>query len=167
MARLLCSSLWRSGRVRVASTRSPTSAPATRYPAHANKGNAAYGPAGRRYASIQSGNGDSHAAWANDLHDADGALVAAEFGATAISSPSYGSIVPGIGKYIAEANEEVAFCDQDGKGYLLLTLDREGATAEFATVSTVMAKPFQRRTSARYRARPVRPGGRASRLEAI
>jgi alkaline phosphatase D len=101
--------------------------------------------------------GDSHAAWANDLHDASGKLVAAEFGVTAITSPSYGDLIPGIGAMIADANPEVAFCDQKGKGYLLLTLTPTEATADFRTVSTVTAKPFGTASAARYASRPGRP----------
>ncbi|RZT53260.1 alkaline phosphatase D [Sphingomonas sp. BK036] len=96
--------------------------------------------------------GDSHAAWANDLHDASGKLVAAEFGCTAITSPSYGSLLPGIGTLIADANAgEVRFCDQDGKGFTLLTLTPEHATADSITVSTVMTKPYTQATAARFR----------------
>jgi alkaline phosphatase D len=98
--------------------------------------------------------GDSHAAWANDLYDDAGALVASEFGATAITSPSYGSLLPGIGNALADANREVAFCDQDNKGYTLLTLTPGSATAEFVTVSTILAKPFDRAVVASYRAYP-------------
>lgn len=95
--------------------------------------------------------GDSHAAWANDLYDADGKLVAAEFGATAITSPSYGAMLPKLGEALAEANREVVYCDQESKGYTLLTLTPESAVAEFVTVSTVLAKPFERNVAARYR----------------
>ncbi|MFV0623405.1 alkaline phosphatase D family protein [Sphingomonas sp. ac-8] len=98
--------------------------------------------------------GDSHAAWANDLYDAAGTLVASEFGCTAITSPSYGALLPGVGTAIADANREVAFCDQDRKGYTLLTLTPTAATAEFVTVSTILAKPFDRATAATYRAAP-------------
>jgi alkaline phosphatase D len=97
--------------------------------------------------------GDSHAAWANDLHDGTGRLVAVEFGCTAVTSPSYGSLLPGIGALIAEANKgEVRFCDQDRKGFTLLTLTPQHATADFRTVSTVLAKPFTQATAIRFRA---------------
>lgn len=97
--------------------------------------------------------GDSHAAWANDLHDASGTLVAAEFGCTAITSPSYGSLLPGIGTLIADANQsEVRFCDQDRKGFLLLTLTPDHATGDFRTVSTILAKPYQQASVKRFRA---------------
>lgn len=94
--------------------------------------------------------GDSHAAWANDLYDASGTLVGAEFGTTAITSPSYGSLLPGLGKIIAAQSPEVAFCDQDHKGYTMVTLTREAATAEFVTVSTVTAKDYTTAIAARY-----------------
>ncbi len=102
--------------------------------------------------------GDSHAAWANDLHDASGKLVAAEFGCTAITSPSYGSLLPGIGSLIADANKgEVRFCDQDLKGFTLLTLTPEHATGDSVTVSTVFAKPYTQGSAARFRAYADRP----------
>jgi alkaline phosphatase D len=94
--------------------------------------------------------GDSHAAWANDLRDAQGRLVGAEFGTTAITSPSYGSVLPGLGEVLARVNSEVAFCDQDGKGYTLLTLNRDRVTAEFVTVSTILSKPFTRSVTSRW-----------------
>jgi alkaline phosphatase D len=94
--------------------------------------------------------GDSHAAWANDLYDSAGRLAAAEIGTTAITSPSYGSILPGLGAVLAKVNPEVAFCDQDRKGYTLLTLTPDTATAEFVMVSTVLSKPFTREVAARF-----------------
>lgn len=108
--------------------------------------------------------GDSHAGWANDLYDDTGTLVASEFGATAITSPSYGSLLPGLGTALAEANPEVTYCDQDGKGYTLLTLTPDAATAEFVTVSTILKKPFTRAVAATYRAAP---GGKRAPLERV
>ena len=95
--------------------------------------------------------GDSHAAWANVLHDDAKTAVAVEFGATAVTSPSYGALLPGIGALIEQANDEVLFCDQDHKGYVLLTLDRAAATADFRTVSTVLVATYEERSVARYR----------------
>lgn len=119
------------------------------YPAARERLYASFRRAGSRPIVLS---GDSHAAWANDLHDDAGRLVAAEFGTTAISSPSYGSVLPGIGAAIEQAAPEVRFCDQDNKGYLLLTLDRQAARAEFKAVSTVLAKPYDTRVVARWQA---------------
>jgi alkaline phosphatase D len=105
--------------------------------------------------------GDSHASWANNLHDADGRLAAVEVGCTAITSPSYGSILPGFGRFLEAANEEVVFCDQDAKGYALVTLTPERMRAEYVAVSTVTAKPFTRRVIASF----VAGRDRASALE--
>ncbi|MGB3739721.1 MAG: alkaline phosphatase D family protein [Pontixanthobacter sp.] len=88
--------------------------------------------------------GDSHAGWANNLHDDAGNFVALEAGCTAVTSPSYGSLLPGIGRYIEQSSEEVVYCNQDLKGYSLLTLTSESATVEFVTVSTVLARDFSR-----------------------
>ena len=89
--------------------------------------------------------GDSHAGWANNLRDDSGRLVALENGCTAISSPSYGSLLPGFGRFIEQANEHVAYCNQDAKGYTLMTLKPDQARTDFVTVDTI----FERRADAR------------------
>lgn len=103
--------------------------------------------------------GDSHAAWSNDLYDADGRLGPVEFGCTAITSPSYGGLLPGIGRLVAESNREVLFCDQDDKGYSLLTLTPDAVVTEDVAVSSVMAKPFARSVVARHRVTTDRSKG--------
>ncbi|MDJ0278717.1 alkaline phosphatase D family protein [Sphingomonas sp. 2R-10] len=102
--------------------------------------------------------GDSHAGWANDLHDDAGRLVANEFGATAISSPSYGALLPGLGAVIEKGAPEVRYCDQDRKGYLLLTLTPAHAEAQFRTVSSVVEPEFTTATTARWRVAAGKPG---------
>lgn len=97
--------------------------------------------------------GDSHAFWVNELHDDSGRRAAVEFGTSAISSPSPGDQVGGLplGPALMMANpEEVRFCDQASKGFILLTLTPDHATAELRAVSTIRAKPFEVSTVARY-----------------
>ncbi len=118
------------------------------YPAARERLYAAFRRAGTRPIVLS---GDSHAAWSNDLYDDGGTLVAAEFGATAVTSPSYGSLLPGLGAVLAKANREVAFCDQDAKGYTVVTLTPDAATAEHIALSTVLAKPFTRQIAAGHR----------------
>ena len=101
--------------------------------------------------------GDSHATWANDLADDTGRLVGTEFGVTAVTSPSYGALLPGLGRYIAEANEEVAFCDQDHKGFVMLTLTPQTATADMVGLTTVLAKPYEQRMLARFACAAAHP----------
>ena len=88
--------------------------------------------------------GDSHAFWVNELKDAAGERRAVEFGTSAISSPSPGDAVAGLplGQALAAASDEVVFCDQASKGFVLLTLTPERATAELWAVSTITAKPY-------------------------
>ena len=121
------------------------------YPAARERLYAAFRRAGSRPVVVS---GDSHAAWANDLYDASGKLVAAEFAGTSVTSPSWGDMMPGIGREIAAANPKVVrFCDQDDKGYLYLTLTRDTATARYMTVSTVLAKPYALGCAAVWRTR--------------
>lgn len=89
--------------------------------------------------------GDSHAFWVDDLKDAAGARRGVEFGTSAISSPSPGDAVPRLplGAALMQANDEVVFCDQSAKGYVLLTLTPDQAKAELRTVSTLFAKPYE------------------------
>jgi alkaline phosphatase D len=89
--------------------------------------------------------GDSHSFWANQLADDAGRPVAKEFGTSSVTSPSWGDALPGLdlGGAIAARNEEVLFSDQERKGFVVLTLTRAEARADFHAVSTVLAKPFQ------------------------
>lgn len=78
--------------------------------------------------------GDTHAFWANEVHDAAGARCAAEFGTSGVSSPGYGSnyvdVTPPIADVIAQGLPETRFTNGDLQGYLLLTLTREEAVCE-------------------------------------
>ncbi|WP_029418204.1 alkaline phosphatase D family protein [Brevundimonas bacteroides] len=96
--------------------------------------------------------GDSHAYWVNELKDSAGARRAVEFGTSAISSPSVGDAVAPLplGPLLSANNDEVVFCDQSAKGYLLLTLTPERAEAKLQSVSTILAKPFETRTVATF-----------------
>jgi len=103
--------------------------------------------------------GDSHAFWVNDLKDAAGEHRAFEFGTSSISSPSPGDAIKGfpLGQALAAANEEVVFCDQNAKGFVLLTLTPEAVTADLRAVSTLFAKPYETTTVKRFRV--TRPHG--------
>lgn len=96
--------------------------------------------------------GDSHAFWVNELKDASGARRAIEFGTSAVSSPSIGDAIGGfpLGAALMQANEEVVFCDQSAKGFIVLTLTAERAEAALMQVSTIFAKPFEVTVLKRY-----------------
>lgn len=133
-----------------------------------------YPPARERlYASFRAAgsrplvlSGDSHAFWANDLHDGDGTLVAAEFGVSSITSPSIGDALPQVplGALLEHANDEVAFCDQRAKGFILLTLTHAAAKAEYMAVSTILARPYALQTLATFQANA---GNRTARLQRV
>jgi alkaline phosphatase D len=90
--------------------------------------------------------GDSHKAWANELNDTSG-RVAVEFGATSISSPSEGDYFTpfgvDFGAGVRARNPHVKYIDPDRRGFLLLTLTRTQATAEFFSVSTILSKQYE------------------------
>jgi alkaline phosphatase D len=90
--------------------------------------------------------GDTHTAWANEVNDAEG-RVAVELGATSISSP-------GDGEYFAPfnidfdagvraRNPHVKYTNSLNRGFLLLTLTAERATAEFFAVSNILSKEYE------------------------
>lgn len=96
--------------------------------------------------------GDSHAFWVNELKDASGARRAVEFGTSAVSSPSIGDAIGGfpLGAALMQANDEVVFCDQSAKGFIMLTLTEDKAEAALMQVSTIFAKPFEVGTRKRF-----------------
>lgn len=89
--------------------------------------------------------GDSHSFWANELSDASGALVAAEFGTTGITSPGFADMLPGapLNEALVARNPEVKFADSGVKGFVRLTLTKSKAVADFVTVSTIQSKDYE------------------------
>ncbi|MDG2519951.1 alkaline phosphatase D family protein [Caulobacter segnis] len=105
--------------------------------------------------------GDSHTFWVNDLHDAAGKRVAAEFGASSITSPGFGDYLPQapIGQAFVERNKEVLFCDAHAKGFVLLTLTNDSARGDLMAVSTITSPQYETRIIATYQVAPVKGGG--------
>ncbi len=98
--------------------------------------------------------GDSHLAWVNDLHDDAGQRVAAEFGATALTSGGYGDSLPAgtpLGAAFVERNNEVLFVEVFHKGFVLTTVTPTTVTGELMGVSTVLSKDFTTSVLKRYR----------------
>jgi alkaline phosphatase D len=121
------------------------------YPAERERVYSAFGAAGSVPLVLT---GDSHAFWANNLHDAGGRLAAREFGTTAVTSPSYADALPGLpsGETIAASNEEVLHNDQKSKGFLHLTITPERADCAFIAVSTIHRREFESGVAARFEA---------------
>lgn len=113
----------------------------------------------RLYASIRRAgarplvlSGDSHAFWANNLADAQGNPVGVEFGTSSISSPSIGDFMPDLplGALLEQASPEVEFCDQRAKGYVLLRLTPERATADYVAMTNIYAPDEGEKPLARF-----------------
>ncbi|UAL11163.1 alkaline phosphatase D family protein [Caulobacter segnis] len=106
--------------------------------------------------------GDSHMFWANELWDDAGKIrVAAEFGATSVTSPGYGDVLPGVplGEAFAQRNREVKYAHPSAKGYLLLTLEHGKATGELIAVSTIFEPAYQTSVLKRFVVTPASGGG--------
>lgn len=106
--------------------------------------------------------GDSHMAWANELNDAQG-RVAVELGATSITSPSDAQYFEPIGipfsAGVIARNPHIKYAQGIDRGFLVLTLTREQANAEFVSVSTISDKDYQTSRAAAFTIAPdARPG---------
>ena len=63
-----------------------------------------------------------------------------------------------LNEALVERNREVRYTNQAAKGFVLLTLTREAATAEMVAVSTVFAPAYETRTLKRFRVAPAESG---------
>lgn len=106
--------------------------------------------------------GDSHTAWANEISDAQG-LVAVEFGATSITSPSeahyFNSAGIDFNAGVRARNPHVKYANGVDHGFLLLTLTREQALAEFMTVSTITSAAYETARGAAFSVAPTEGPG--------
>ncbi|HEX6858751.1 MAG TPA: alkaline phosphatase D family protein [Caulobacteraceae bacterium] len=104
--------------------------------------------------------GDSHAFWANELHDMKGERVGAEFGATGITSPGFSDVLTGapINEAFEARNAEVKYTDHGAKGFVLLTLTPSAATADYVAVSTIYAPGYETAVLKRFRVEPAERG---------
>ena len=90
--------------------------------------------------------GDTHTAWANEISDEAG-RVAVEFGTTSVTSPSEADYFTAAGIDFAAGvrarNPHVKWSDPLHRGYLLLSLTREQALAEFFAVTSITSKDYE------------------------
>ncbi len=97
--------------------------------------------------------GDSHAAWASNLHDDQG-RVGVEFGATAISSPqpSYSRALPGapMADLTVAASPDLEWCEFEPRGFFVISLTPERAECRMMGVTTLLSPEFQTRERARF-----------------
>lgn len=106
--------------------------------------------------------GDSHTAWANEINDETG-RIAAEFGATSITSPSEASYFAPAGIDLDAAlrarNPHIKWSDGVHHGFLLLTLTHDRAQADFIAVSTITATAYETARAAAFTLAPAEGAG--------
>lgn len=123
----------------------------------------------RLYAAARAANadfitltGDTHNAWAIDLHDQQGERVGTEFGVTSVSSPSRFERLnlPGVdfGTYTEDAAPEVLRHNAYDRGYVHLTLTPQDAVAQLMVVDTCKSRTFNAYPDSTWRVRPARGG---------
>lgn len=101
--------------------------------------------------------GDTHTAWANEIAD-DHGRIAVEFGATSVTSPSDGYYFASSGIDFAAGirarNPHVKHIDPLLHGFVLLTLTKQRATAEFFSVSTILTQAYETTRTAAFAVAP-------------
>ena len=112
--------------------------------------------------------GDSHAFWANELHDDAGERRAVEFGTTSITSPGGGDALKGvpIGEVYAQANRDIVYNEQAAKGFVLLTLNHKGGRADMVAVSTIVEENYTTSVIKSFTFKPERGGVSALKTKA-
>lgn len=109
--------------------------------------------------------GDSHTFLVNSLSDAEGRFVGPEFGTTAVSSPpsSTRNFLPGVdvAALLVEQNAEVDHVDFVPRGFTLLTLTPERASADLIGLSTVESREYEARSVGTWVSRALAEGGSA------
>ncbi len=90
--------------------------------------------------------GDSHTAWANQLHDSAGRQVAVEMGVTSVTSPTtwLDKWLPNLqlAKTLAAQNPEVVDSDDTYNGFVRLTLTRDTMAGEWMSLDTITSPQF-------------------------
>jgi alkaline phosphatase D len=102
--------------------------------------------------------GDTHTAWANEVSDGEGRL-AVEFGAPSVTSPSDGDYFApfdiDFAAGVRARNAHVKFIDPLHRGFLVLTLTPQQATAEFFSVSNIRSREFETTRTAAFTVAPA------------
>jgi alkaline phosphatase D len=113
----------------------------------------------RLYASAKAANarlitlaGDTHTAWANQLHDKEGQIRGVEFACTSVTSNGAGDSLPlqELNWLVPEANDEVLYYNAFAKGFTLVTLKADRVEAEYVAVSTIRSRDYFASTDARF-----------------
>ncbi|KAL1511030.1 hypothetical protein AB1Y20_005855 [Prymnesium parvum] len=99
--------------------------------------------------------GDSHSAWAGELRDADGGVVALEFDGTSVTSSGPEQFFPFLPPALLAAgyvhsNPHLAYANLQDRGWMYVDLTRERHHVQFMTVSSVAARTFTSKCDAAF-----------------
>lgn len=105
--------------------------------------------------------GDTHEWWANELSNNAGRSMGVELGTAAVTSPGsssyFGAEATTYSTMLNARNDMIKYHDPFGKGYIDLALDRDRATAQFVSVTTITSTDYTVETRAEFDI--VRKGG--------
>jgi len=91
--------------------------------------------------------GDTHNAWANNLDDISGNPVGVEFATPSVSSPGLEEYLPGqdpleLAAGVQQLIPTLKYANTYQRGYMVLDITPQAATAEWMMVSTVKSKTY-------------------------
>lgn len=94
--------------------------------------------------------GDTHGFWANELHDAGGASMGVELGATGISSPRFlmnfgADATARWDELVTAHNRDIVWAESRYRGYIRLDITHDDARADFIIVSNVESRNYATR----------------------
>ena len=91
--------------------------------------------------------GDTHSAWAFDLHDEDGDAIAVEFGTPSVTSPGFENFMPLPEDQLVDAfmrnSPEMRYMRGRGRGWMELDITREQVATRFYYVSSILEKEYE------------------------
>jgi alkaline phosphatase D len=95
--------------------------------------------------------GDSHNAWASDLHDDDGRQIGVEFATASVSSPglecAYTEQKPEqVAGMMQDLIDPLYFAQTGKRGYMILSLTKKEARCDWRFVDTVMSRAHTAKT---------------------
>jgi alkaline phosphatase D len=108
--------------------------------------------------------GDTHNAWASDLHDASGRQVGVEFATASVSSPGMEGAYPDrdpedVASMMVDLIEPLYYAQTSKRGYMIVTASHEQVRCDWRFVDTVFSRDFSAATERSLRTLPG-PGQR-------
>jgi alkaline phosphatase D len=108
--------------------------------------------------------GDTHNAWASDLHDAEGRQVGVEFATASVSSPGMEGSYPDrdpedVASMMVDLIEPLYYAQTSKRGYMIVTASHEQVRCDWRFVDTVFKHEFTASTERSLRTR-AGPGNR-------